>query len=65
MEELSIFIDESGEPGTESDDYGLTLVLHDQSNPILPLIDRYRLMLSDARLLDYRRRWREFHRHRP
>lgn len=52
MEELSIFIDESGEPGTESDDYGLTLVFHDQSNPILPIIGRYCLMLADARLPD-------------
>ena len=35
MVEISVFADESGEVGTESKYYLLTLVLHEQNKPII------------------------------
>lgn len=48
MEELSIFIDESGEPGTESEFYGLTLVLHDQNRELRTMLNAYEGSLQDG-----------------
>ena len=43
---LSIFADESGGQNGTSKYYLLTLVLHDQSNSVVPLIDAYRNSLA-------------------
>lgn len=42
-QELSIFIDESGDIGPGSEHYLVTLVFHNQSEPIAPLVERLRL----------------------
>lgn len=52
MSDLSIFVDESGEQGTESKYYLITLVLHDQSEDISERLSKYENALSDARLPD-------------
>lgn len=52
MSELSIMVDESGEWGKLSKYYLITLVLHDQSKPVGPHIDRYERHLADASLPD-------------
>ena len=41
MLEASLFVDESGESGTQSKYYLLTLVLHEQSDDISRTIDLY------------------------
>lgn len=48
MKDLSIFIDESGDAGSGSDNYLLTLVFHDQTKSISESIDRYLRCLQDA-----------------
>lgn len=50
MSELSIFIDESGDFGSNSEYYLLTLVFHDQSNPIDEEIVALRRKLADLGL---------------
>lgn len=52
MNELSIMVDESGEWGRLSKYYLITLVFHDQSEPIRPHIERYERHLADASLPD-------------
>lgn len=47
MSELSIFIDESGDYGTNSDFYLLTLVFHDQSKSIESQLSRLSSTLTD------------------
>ena len=49
---LSIFADESGGQNGTSKYYLITLVLHDQSNPVGPLIDAYRNSLAAKALPD-------------
>ena len=41
MRELSVFVDESGADGLDSDYYLLTLVFHDQSAPLVDSVSRY------------------------
>ena len=48
--ELSIFIDESGDFGSNSDYYLLTLVFHDQGHDISSQLERLALSLRDAGL---------------
>ena len=50
MTDLSLFWDESGEAGTESKYYCLTLVIHDQSHNIRPLIQQYEEKLRERGL---------------
>ena len=52
MVEISIFADESGEAGTESKYYLLTLVFHEQGRSITDQIERYAHSLSDRSLPD-------------
>lgn len=52
MRELSIMVDESGEWGKLSKYYLITLVFHDQSEPVMPHIERYEQHLADASLPD-------------
>ena len=49
MEELSIFIDESGDTG-ESRYYLVTLVFHEQSNDLNESLSRYERLIRDKRL---------------
>lgn len=49
MEELSIFIDESGDTG-DSRYYLVTLVLHEQSHDLSRALDRYSQLIRDKRL---------------
>ena len=46
MRELSVFVDESGADGLDSDYYLLTLVFHDQSVPLVDSISRYEQSLA-------------------
>lgn len=50
MNELSVFIDESGDTGSGSDYYLLTLVLHNQAVDIEPSITRYLREMQNATL---------------
>lgn len=50
MVEISVFADESGEAGTESKYYLLTLVLHEQSKPIADQVELYEQSLANKRL---------------
>ena len=52
MAEISIFADESGEQGFQSKYYALTLVFHDQSEPVIPMFEGYEQTLRDAGLPD-------------
>lgn len=52
MTTVSIFVDESGEQGFQSKYYAVTLVFHDQSNPVLPSFTKYERVLRDAGLPD-------------
>ena len=49
MEELSIFIDESGDTG-DSRYYLVTLVLHEQSHDLSRALDRYSQLVRDKQL---------------
>lgn len=46
MADLGIFIDESGDVGSNSDFYIVTLILHDQSTPIGPQVERLEAELA-------------------
>lgn len=46
LRELSVFVDESGADGLDSDYYLLTLVFHDQSVPLVDSISRYEQSLA-------------------
>lgn len=50
MNELSVFVDESGNFGWDSDYYILTLVFHDQSNRLSETISYYEHALLDREL---------------
>lgn len=50
MDELSIFVDESGDTGDESEYYLVTLVFHHQSNDLTHSVQQYRNSLSAKRL---------------
>ena len=52
MKELSVFVDESGDIGGESDYYLIALVFHDQDDNIQASIARYRQALSDRSIPD-------------
>lgn len=52
MDSMSIFVDESGERGHESEYYLVTLVFHDQGDDIRERIRMYEQSLSDRRLPD-------------
>ncbi len=52
MRELSIFVDESGDPGSSSKYYLLTLVLHDQGNSIADAIQTYERSVAQHKLPD-------------
>lgn len=52
MGDLSILVDESGEQGTESKYYLITLVFHDQSEDISTQLVRYEQALTGADLPD-------------
>ena len=52
MKELSVMVDESGEWGKLSEYYLITLVFHEQSEPIEQHISRYERHLADAALPD-------------
>lgn len=52
MADGSIFADESGEQGFQSKYYALTLVFHDQSNPVIPVFEDYKQLLHNAGLPD-------------
>ena len=52
MPEISLFVDESGESGTESKYYLLTLVFHEQNSSIDKQIELYESALHDKRLPD-------------
>jgi hypothetical protein len=52
MPEVSIFVDESGEQGFQSEYYALTLVFHDQGNRVIPIFQSYERALCDAGLPD-------------
>ena len=52
MKELSVFVDESGDIGGESDYYLIALVFHDQDDNIQASIARYRQALSDRSIAD-------------
>lgn len=51
-DELSIFVDESGDVGEMSRFYLITLVFHNQSNDIAPTISFYKQVLFDSGLCD-------------
>lgn len=50
MVEISVFADESGETGSESKYYLLTLVFHEQNKPITGQIELYEQSLANRRL---------------
>ena len=50
--EYSVFVDESGDTGTDSDFYLLTLVFHNQNDSISAAIEKYQSRLRDAELSD-------------
>lgn len=50
MKELSIFIDESGDAGPVSRYYIVTLVFHEQDEPVDPHINSYEQLLKDQSL---------------
>lgn len=50
MNELSIFIDESGDAGPISKYYLVSLVLHEQNDPIQEQVSRYEKLLRDRSL---------------
>lgn len=50
MADGSIFADESGEQGFQSEYYALTLVFHDQSDPVIPMFEGYEQALHNAGL---------------
>lgn len=50
MPEISLFVDESGESGTESKYYLLTLVFHEQDSSIDKQIELYENALHDKGL---------------
>ena len=52
MAELSVFVDESGNSGLDSKYYLLTLVFHDQSRKLAPLISTYIETLANRGLSD-------------
>jgi hypothetical protein len=52
MRELSVFVDESGNPGEDAKYYLLALVLHDQSDDVFEHIGRYESILSQRGLRD-------------
>ena len=52
MPEISLFVDESGESGTESKYYLLTLVFHEQNSSIDKQIELYENALHDKGLPD-------------
>lgn len=52
MKELSVFVDESGGQGGHSKCCLMTLVLHDQSDPIDDALKKYAQSLSDSNLED-------------
>ncbi|PST46082.1 hypothetical protein CPA40_07740 [Bifidobacterium callitrichos] len=52
MADVSIFADESGEQGFQSKYYALTLVFHDQSDPVIPVFEAYEQLLRNAGLPD-------------
>lgn len=52
MSEISLFVDESGESGTESKYYLLTLVLHEQDSSIDDQIRLYENTLREKGLPD-------------
>ena len=52
MPEISLFVDESGESGTESKHYLLTLVFHEQNSSIDKQIELYENALHDKGLPD-------------
>lgn len=52
MPEISLFVDESGESGTESKYYLLTLVFHEQDSSIDKQIELYENALHDKGLPD-------------
>ena len=52
LNELSLFVDESGSEGKGSKYYLLTLVFHNQSNDILNNIAAYEQTLKDKSLPD-------------
>lgn len=53
MSELSVFVDESGDLGTDSTYYMLTLVFHDQGSDISSLISDYERVIRERELPDY------------
>lgn len=50
--ELSVFIDESGDTGTDSRFYLLTFVFHNQRTPLTAPIEKYESRLKNAELPD-------------
>ena len=55
MTTVSIFVDESGEQGFQSRYYAVTLVFHDQSNPVLPSFTKYERVLRGMMIMNYSR----------
>ena len=52
MEELSIFVDESGDAGETSTYYLITIVLHDQAKDISEVLEPYEADLRARRVAD-------------
>lgn len=52
MEELSIFVDESGDAGETSTYYLITIVLHDQARDICQILEPYEADLRARRVAD-------------
>ena len=52
MSDGSIFVDETGEQGFQSEYYALTLVLHDQNSDVASFFARYENRLRDVDLPD-------------
>lgn len=52
MSDGSIFVDETGEQGFQSEYYALTLVLHDQDSDVASFFSRYENRLRDVALPD-------------
>ena len=50
MRELSIFVDESGADGLDSNYYLLTFVFHEQDRPLDNVVGPYERALGDKRL---------------
>lgn len=50
MRECSIFVDESGEPGSQSKYYALTLVFHNQDGEIIQSFNKYEQYLAESKL---------------